>query len=502
MEKTAALEEQLLSALKASGVQAEARPLRLLVAYSGGLDSTVLLHLLSRLQERHFVQLAAAYYHHNWRGTPPPELPRLHKNCVAFNVPFFMLPPEKDTPQTEAAAREVRYEALTQLGDNLAADAVLTAHHADDQVETILFRLFRGTGLDGLSGIQKRIVFKDPDFGDTPVVRPLLAVPREELKAYAEANQLYYFEDPSNQSEQMRRNIIRHHLLPEILKDFPDARQALIRLSEVSQGELSIVREALEPIWQRVSRVEPRLGVTLDTITFNQLGHTYQRRLIKRFLEAHQSAVTQERIDTAIVFVSGEQRLRRKGAPLESLDNDPVTGQPRFLSLYKDRLSVVKFHKRSSLMVGPVSPATPDDDGAKPLFSEVIRVEGAGDYEIPWLDAQIRIVELEEDERKDPSRLIPTDYRQVNIDLSRVLEEGLAIRTRRPGDRIQPFGLEGTMRLKRYFINKGVARFERDEIPLLVNEEDEVLWVPGVGISERLRVFDAPTHCLKLENMI
>ncbi len=509
------LHEIVLKNLQQEGLLVDRRQVHLVLAYSGGMDSTVLLHILARLRESQNLRITAAYFEHGWRGLPVGELPVLDANCRALDVPLVIVPTDLRVPHTETAAREARYYALTRLTQDLKAQALITAHQADDQIETMLFRLFRGTGLDGLVGIQKKLVLHEDVAAPVPILRPMLDIKRTDVKGWAKSNNLSYFDDPTNASVKHQRNMIRNEMLPYIEERFPNVKDALFRLSHVADGDVGIINEKIDEIWGRVYHDE-----TLDSILFNQLGRPYQRRIIKRFLMHHRLESDFNRIEDIIDFVEGENRKNLASALMslektrEERERDKErgnlmepAGEARFLFIYKNRISVIT---RREDQLEPSSAVDEDDltgdeqDEWEALGAEAeaagTPVTIPGEFVYAPLNIRLRIVELSEEERNTQGLLRPQQSEEIYADLSDYLDRPLELRTRRPGDKIHPFGMATVMRLKNFFINRGIPRFDRDQVPLLVSE-GHVLWAAGVGISEALRVVDKPTHLLKIEHI-
>jgi tRNA(Ile)-lysidine synthase len=226
--------ERLLTTLRATlaGWASRAPPSRLTVAYSGGLDSTLLLTALRRLALD--VPLRAAHVDHGLHA----DAPRWREHCAAqaaaLGVELVGVVVEVDRASgqgVEAAARDVRYRALAEL---LApGEWLLTAHHADDQLETLLLRLARGTGVRGLRGI---IAFGP--FGGGSLGRPLLECTRADIRAQALAWGLSWLEDPSNREARHDRNYLRLHVLPQLRERWPAVARHAVRLAaQMSEAE-------------------------------------------------------------------------------------------------------------------------------------------------------------------------------------------------------------------------------------------------------------------------
>jgi tRNA(Ile)-lysidine synthase len=206
--------------------QLEAAP-QILVGFSGGLDSTVLLHLLCELLPPE--RITAVHIHHGLSDNADDW--QQHAKALCHSLGVSLVTESVVVNQTgaglESAARDARYKVFEEC---LVEDGLLLlGHHADDQVETVLFRLLRGSGARGLSGIpQYRAV------GSGHLIRPLLSWPKSSLHAYAKSQQLAWIEDESNQLEQFDRNYLRHSVIPVLAQRWPDYVQGIMRTAEQS----------------------------------------------------------------------------------------------------------------------------------------------------------------------------------------------------------------------------------------------------------------------------
>lgn len=486
-----ALERAVMDCLKTEGVWQPGRLPRVMVAYSGGADSTALLHAASRLQTLEGVEVVAAYFDHGWRGRPSPELPLLHKTCLQLRVPLFVLSGDVNAKHSEALAREQRYMALGKLAKQLQVDTLLTAHHSDDQVETLLFRLFRGTGLDGLSGIRPRRPLKalGPK-SSTVVLRPFLQFSRSDVEAYLQHHELGSFQDPSNTNTQFVRNALRHELIPRLKEHFPQLKQSLLRLGTTVTGELHMLTTHLNNVWDEIVMTPEQTSELLvpvqhpciDTSAFCQLGRSYQRRILRRLLMAHGLTPDFAMLERALAFITGELRVK-KPRPRWSLGFNEA-GQQVFLvrlpeALFVEALEPAVLEEERGTDAPPPPEAAPLADISIELpagYGEKVTVD--------WpLGGKLTLERIETlDARYWPAPDELTLY--ANFAVHRNLP--LKFRTRMPGDRITPLGLNGTQtRLKKYFNTHKIKHTNRARLPLLVCEK-EVLWVPGVGLSHYL----------------
>lgn len=206
------------------------------IAFSGGLDSTVLLHLLANTE--HLPSLSAIHVHHGLQAAADAWPAHCQSVCDSLGVPLRVMRVQvQPGASLERAAREARYQAFAEAAG--AGEVVLTGQHRDDQAETLLFRLLRGAGVRGLAAMP---VHRPLAGGH--LVRPLLDVSRAELEAYARAHQLKWIEDPSNADPRFSRNYLRHRVLPVLTERWPQAVSSLVRTAD----HLSEAQELLDEL--------------------------------------------------------------------------------------------------------------------------------------------------------------------------------------------------------------------------------------------------------------
>ena len=243
---------------------------RLLLAVSGGLDSICLAHYFIANREALGIEwLGIAHVHHGLReGTADRDAAFVEAFARKYNVPFFLKKLDGDALKSaegslEENARDARYNALQEAAEN--CNAIVTAHHAGDQAETMYMRLRRGTTLAGLKGIQE---VRDN------IYRPLLNTTRAELLAYARKNNLEWCEDESNSDVKYARNKTRHEFLPQLEKECPGAATQLCRIAQLADKAYAKVMNAGESIFAPVLKAgnadadirqhDMRAGIALD----------------------------------------------------------------------------------------------------------------------------------------------------------------------------------------------------------------------------------------------
>lgn len=252
---------------------------RLVIGYSGGMDSHVLLHLLARLKEdKSFpTEIHALHINHGLSSQSNSWQDHCEMICNSLRVNFTALTVcvESAGRGVEDSARKARYEAFTDyLG---TGDLLLLAHHADDQAETILFRLMRGGGLNGLGGMPAR-----RKLGAAMLHRPLLQVARQSLKDYAGQQRLQWIEDESNQDTRFDRNFIRHRLVPVIKQRWPAYAETWMRSARLA-AEGSALNKELADLDLKELCGESRHRI--DLLKLKSLSHARQRNLLYRWIE-------------------------------------------------------------------------------------------------------------------------------------------------------------------------------------------------------------------------
>ena len=278
------LDREISHALKRLGLAGR----HILVAGSGGLDSTALLHLLHAQARRHRLVLAVGHVNHGLRGeASEADEAAVRALAEALGVPMHSQRadprprreggPSRTRPTLQEAAREARYEALRALAGACGAERIATAHTADDQAETVLLRLLRGSGPDGLAGIPER----SPD---SVIVRPLLQLSRRALEAHAGAHGLVWREDASNAKPDYARNRLRLHWLPGLASEFnPQLLRALAGLAEAQRRDTEWIEAQVER--EAASRFsEDGTWLVIDAKDWAELPEALARRVARAAL--------------------------------------------------------------------------------------------------------------------------------------------------------------------------------------------------------------------------
>lgn len=446
---------------------------RLLVAFSGGPDSTALLIALAQVSQKRGWQLHACHINHGLRGLESDlDQEFCEKLCQDLGVVFAAyrideLSTSESNHVPENLLRELRYARLLEHARSHGIPIVLTGHTLDDQAETLLFRMFRGTSPAGLVGMEpkREMVAGSGIF----LVRPLLDQTKVECQRFLAIEQIAAHFDSSNEDSHYARNYIRTHLIPAIDEKFPGWKNRMDRLRLVaSEQEQWLSEETNRKLAQVFARDET--GEYIERSVFSDCHIALKRRLVARTLRDKLIEPSFERIENVMSLIAGSSDSALTLSPSWEIriDNEKV----RIMPLGED-------DEPSSFMVRQETVVRVPDGESRSCTNI-----------ISWLDKSIKLTCWDSDEKP---AFPPPQSLEIYADLSRV-SGAIKVRLRRPGDVIQPFGMKEQVRLKKYLHTHEQAEIFRHTVVL--TDDVSVLWVPGVGYSERLRCHGAPTHRL------
>jgi tRNA(Ile)-lysidine synthase len=249
--------------------------MKILLAVSGGVDSVVLLDLLAKNKLEKFLncrlatadwQLSIAHFNHAMHRQADSQTKFVEQLAQKYGADFYSEKTKKKL-RSEAEAREARYEFLNKLAEEICAERIATAHHADDQIETILFNLIRGSGITGLGGMNEL---------NGKIWRPLLGISKAQLETYAKKNKLKWVKDPTNQNLDYKRNFIRKEILPRFTKINPQAQEAILRTAKQARENAEFMK-LLAVEWLR--RFRNRNSIPLAE--FNSLPIALAREILR-----------------------------------------------------------------------------------------------------------------------------------------------------------------------------------------------------------------------------
>ncbi len=431
-----------------------------IVAISGGADSTALLDILSRTPD-FSLRLVACHLNHSLRGKKSDDDEEFCRVLASrHSIPFESRRvnvkeySEQHRLNLEDAGRRLRITYFTELRDKWQASAVVLAHHADDQAETLLMRLLRGAGADGLGGMQYR--------NRLGFVRPLLGVSRSDIEAYLTEIGQIWREDASNLDTSFLRNRIRHELLPILESYNPRVRERLTCSSALLADESELLNQQAVVIAERSCSAE--LNAIRCDIGLLASEPLPLRRRVYRLL------------------------FKRLTGSLDHFSNRHIEELDKLIHCSKPNATVnmprkVKATREYGLLILNL-PASP----AEPVTDEQFIV-APGSYELPCIGSLTLTIEP----RPSEFEMSPLPVNEAVFDLEKA-PFPWRIRTFRDGDRIVPFGMRGRKKVKDLFIDEKIPFSTRQISPLLFSGET-LLWVCGVRSSDLVRV-DSSTSIL------
>jgi tRNA(Ile)-lysidine synthase len=502
---------------------------KLLLALSGGADSVFLLHTLATAAVR--PPLLAVHVDHGLRGEESDlDAAFCAQLCASLGVPLRTrrLALDPSPAGLEARARRARYGALVEEARSSGHRTILTAHHADDALETLLLRWVRGTHPSGMAGLRVRRSFREAP--DVDLVRPLLSLRREQIRRSLTEQHLGWREDSSNRDTRFARNKLRHEVLPSIqaaagagaIENLFQFARAVGEL-ESALGDAAAHLRWAEPRYPAAAGPARASAGVLARGALMELSTPVRRRALVRLLtEATARApgravlggvlrdLATGRCSTHALPGGWSLRLRPRALELEAparatrLPQD-TEASSRGPSLPFPELAGARVPELATARVPGRAPVRADPDSARSSGSNppgTLRLTVPGSVRLP--DGRRILAELL---HCPASRPVPRGLGEVELDAEALALAGdaspfpnggvLTVRGTRPGDRFHPLGAPGSKPLRRFLSDAGVARAERGSVPLVCLGE-QVIWVGGVRPCEPARVRDSTRWRLRL----
>lgn len=436
---------------------------KIVVGLSGGPDSLCLIHVLLGLCDEYGCSLYAAHLNHMFRGeAADADAEFVGRICKAWGIPAFIevfdVPAyiEETGLSPEEAGREIRYRLFDRVCKEVGANKIAVAHNLNDHVETVLMRFMRGSGIEGLKGIEAV---------RGRIIRPLLETERQDIEEYCSSNSLEPRIDKTNLESVYNRNRIRLELIPYIQKNFnPNIMMAVSRLSGLIRDENDFLESESEARFEKTAEVlEDR--VAFDTAELVQLHTALQRRLVRQAVE--KLAGTLKGFD--FKHYDGVLELARKNTGAAII---LPHGLKAFISY--DRLVLAKNVVKAD---------------KKCYYKLKYDYDNSVETEIGCIDICKKSVDTIGNLRgqKDTIYIDP-----------RKVREGLVLRHREAGDLFAPIGMKGKKKLKEYLIDEKVPREERDTLEL-VADGNEIVWIVGGRLSENYKITDATTDAVVIK---
>lgn len=422
------------------------------VGLSGGPDSMCLLHILMELRKTWGLKIFAAHLNHQFRGKEADEdALYVKKKCEewgidvfiqVFNVPAFA---KERGLSSEEAGREIRYKLFYEVAEKVRANKIAIAHNMNDNAETVLMNLFRGSGIEGLKGIEAK---------RGQIIRPLINVRRNEIEAYCREKDLSPRIDKTNLQPIYGRNKIRLELIPYIEKNFnSNIMSTLQRLSDIVTIENDFLNEEAEKELLKIAII----GENSIEYNINKM-HDIHPALLRRVIRIGIEKLTGSLKGIEYRNIESVVDLLTKGTGAAAMLPQNIKA---YISYNKLILSI----------------------NTKPEnYKYYLELENDKDNIAQYFDFTIRLTTVEASKITD----IKKDKYKVYIDKDKVKQK-LVLRNRFDGDVFSPIGLKGSKKLKEYFIDEKIPKEERDKI-LLIADGKEIVWVLGRRLSEKYKI--------------
>ncbi len=428
---------------------------KILVALSGGADSVCLLHILKTLEPEFDFEIYAAHVNHMLRNKESNRDEVFVLNlCKKWNIECFSKCfdiskiAKENKESIETAARNVRYSFFEILCKKHGIDALATAHHLDDNIETVLMHFIRGSGLKGLSGIS--------EVNNKGIIRPLINITRDEILNYISENNLEYVVDSTNNQTIYHRNSIRHELIPVLLNYNPNFKKSLSRNIKLYKASDTFIQSFADAEFDKLVKKD-RYGLSFNLSDLKEKDEIIRYYIIARAVK-----------ESANGFVADAERIFDIDKCLFKEHTNISVGKHLKVYVLYDRVYFVLEKEK--------------DENIYPLYlNKELNIKGAG---ITFVSA-----------------LATSKNNKKNcIYLSRKKIEGkqLYIRFKDDGDCFYPAGFGHKKSLQDFFVDNKIPSFMRESIPLLL-VEDEIVWVCGYRADERFVADDGEKDLIEIK---
>jgi len=424
-----------------------------LVGVSGGGDSVALLYALHALQDELHFALAVAHLNHQIRGAEAEQDEHfVQQLCWRLRIPFFSeradVPAKAraDSVSLEMAARQVRFDFFMRTAQCIHADCLALAHNTDDHAETVMLRLCRGTGPQGLGGLPYTNILRG-----LAIIRPLRDVSHMQAIHFLQSHALNWREDHSNTDTRFLRNRVRHEILPLLeTRMNPRIRQALGRMADIVRDENEWIHEQTQALCRACQSTRNPMQLNLNPLKKTHVA--LHRRVLQMWLY--------EQLPVAFALTMSHFNM------LDQVINDMQGTQMVQLG---QGWRVVRRYDQLFLEQQTFSPS----------FNLPLQVPG--ETLLPMIPLRVT-TSWQQKLIKDPGRKIADYPCFVCISADRLADQTLYMRSWKAGDSFQPLGMKGTRKIQDIFVDAKIPRDQRQAIPLLICEE-EIVWIPGYQVA-------------------
>ncbi len=443
----------------------------LLLAVSGGADSTCLLHLLAGLKQQLGIELRVAHLDHQLRGEESAaDADYVKQLAASLDIPLttgkadVKAYQQKNRLSLEEAAREVRYAFLAETAASVGAGYIATGHTLDDQAETILLHIIRGTGVKGLAGLKANAEW-ELNGQNFNLLRPLLTVSRSETTAYCKRHKLNPCQDSTNLSLSPLRNRVRQQLLLMLKGYNSGIKDALLRTAAIAAEETEYIDKEVARIWQSAAE-EKQDVIILKKEVFCALHPALQRQLLRTAIDKMLPSLK-------------DIEARHIGELTAALDKQAG----KCIDLPGGLLFYVDYERyllgRESGMLCPY-----------PVIGGEQKLNITGETELPGWRVEASLAEKGGIGQESDSFTAYLDYDKTGKEIT--------VRRRQPGDRFQPLGMKEEKKVNLFMIDEKIPQPWRGRVPVVCNEK-QIIWLAGYRIDDRVKVTPEIKSILKLK---
>ncbi|WP_029451482.1 tRNA lysidine(34) synthetase TilS [Clostridium algidicarnis] len=440
---------------------------KVLVALSGGPDSITLLHILYSLKDDLGITLYAAHINHKLRGEASDKDERYVKEiCSSLNIPCYVKLADinaiskKRGISSEMAGRDVRYDFFESLKKDLNINKVAVAHNSNDRAETILMRIMRGTGIEGLAGIKP--------VRDNTYIRPILILSRKEIEDYCEINKLCPRIDKTNNEPIYARNKVRLELIPYIKENFnKDIINTLNRFSELMVRDNDYLEKISYEKFMKYVEINSKSDIIIHKEAFKE-HDSIVTRIIRYSIEKLEGTLN----NIEMIHISSIVSLSNQGTgKTVNLPHDiTVSNVYGDIFIKKNYKKVIKNENLSSII------------NLKDYTKEDLKI--GVKINIPEFQMSLFIKLLSDDNISNLNLKGKSNCKYFDADK---IKGDINVRYRKDGDKFIPYGMSGSRKLKDIFIDEKIPREQRDSIVLICFDK-HIAWIEGYKVSELFKV--------------
>ena len=441
---------------------------KILLAVSGGPDSLAMLDLFLKIKDDFNLKIAVAHLDHMFREESKAEADFVEEFAQNKKINFFRkrvnLPEiiKEDNVSAEAAAREERFKFFKKILRKYNFDLLALAHHRDDQAETVLLNLFRGSGLQGLSGIQAKTEFKG-----MKIIHPMLNFSKNEILNYCQYNNLKACFDSSNSKNIYSRNIIRNKILPIIEKNInKNAKEVIARSSNLIASENEFLKKLAEDKYKKILIEKTKNKIVIDLKQFENFAQVIQRRIYRYIYQKLNNKLEDLYLDH-ILEIEKLLKNKKTGRGIDIPAGIRVEISYSTLVFLKDKNNGQSINKKLELSA-----------------KKELKIDNQRSL-------KIRIISRKDFSFTSNSKQAAFDYEKLNLPLF--------IRNRKAGDKLIPLGMEGHKKVKDILIDQKVSRYKRDQLLVIEDAEGKIIWLAPYKISDEHKITEKTDKVLILK---